>query len=122
MGKYYIDNRTGQRVEIKRNHKIRNFVVFPLLGLLGLFVIIGVASPSHPQSRPVVAGQVSETPTPTPTPNPPTQSAVPPPTSTVEATPPVETVQATPGQTGSSGPGLHWHPCIGHGIFRVCGD
>lgn len=44
MAKYYTDPTTGQRVEIKKTHKFRNFVVLPSLGLVALIVIIASAT------------------------------------------------------------------------------
>ncbi|RCW39688.1 uncharacterized protein DUF4352 [Halopolyspora algeriensis] len=44
MSKYYTDPTTGQRVEIKKTHKFRNFIILPVGGLLALILVIAVAS------------------------------------------------------------------------------
>lgn len=44
MAKYYTDPATGQRVKIESTHRIRNFVVLPLVGLFLLIGIISAAS------------------------------------------------------------------------------
>ena len=58
MAKFYTDPTTGQRVEIQKTHKFRNFVVFPALGLLGIIIVgsaIGGGGPEAPTGQaPVV--------------------------------------------------------------------
>lgn len=44
MAKYYIDPATGQRIEVKKTHKFRNFVVLPAVGLVGLIVVLAAVS------------------------------------------------------------------------------
>lgn len=44
MASYYIDPATGQRVKIEKSHKLRNFVVLPIVGLFALIVIIAAVS------------------------------------------------------------------------------
>lgn len=42
--RYYIDPATGQRVEIQKSHKVRNFVVFPAIGFFALITVAAVAT------------------------------------------------------------------------------
>lgn len=42
MPSYYIDSNTGQRVEVKKTHRVRNFVVLPLVGVF-VIVLVGAA-------------------------------------------------------------------------------
>lgn len=44
MSKYYIDPATGQRVEIKKTHKVRNFVVLPIAGVFALGIVLSAAT------------------------------------------------------------------------------
>lgn len=52
MSKYYTDPTTGQRVEIRKTHKFRNFVVFPALGFITLVVAISMATGPAPTTAP----------------------------------------------------------------------
>lgn len=57
MSRYYIDPNTGQRVAIEKTHRIRNFVVLPLAGLVGLGIAISaINGGSAPTSVPTPAG------------------------------------------------------------------
>ena len=44
MAKFYTDPTTGQRVEIKKTHKFRNFVVLPTVGFLAVGMIVAAAN------------------------------------------------------------------------------
>lgn len=44
MSKYYIDPATGQRVEIQKTHKVRNFVVLPIAGMFALGIVLSAAT------------------------------------------------------------------------------
>lgn len=46
MPQYYEDPNTGERHEIKKTHKFRNRVVFPVLGV-GALVVILVSTTNH---------------------------------------------------------------------------
>lgn len=46
MAKYYTDPSTGQRVQIEKTHKFRNFVVFPALGVIAVAIIATAANGS----------------------------------------------------------------------------
>lgn len=69
MGKYYTDPATGQRVEIQKTHKFRNFVVLPVAGLFALGIVMSAANsggstsqqPSTPNNAPVVPADSSAT-------------------------------------------------------------
>ena len=67
MGKYYTDPATGQRVEIQKTHKFRNFVVLPIAGLFAVGIIATAANnggaTQQPQSPvPVETGSVGTAP------------------------------------------------------------
>lgn len=56
MGKFYTDPTTGQRVEIQKTHKFRNFVVLPAVGFLAVGMIFAAANGgSHPAPTTPVA-------------------------------------------------------------------
>lgn len=64
MSKYYIDPATGQRVEIQKTHKVRNFVVLPIAGMFALGMVIsaatsGGASQTSPSGPAVPAADTS---------------------------------------------------------------
>lgn len=64
MPSYYIDSNTGERVEIKKTHRVRNFVVLPLAGLFGLVLVgaaIGSGDPSNGPVEPVNSAPSSST-------------------------------------------------------------
>lgn len=44
MSKYYTDPATGQRVELKKTHKFRNFVVLPVVGFVAIAIGVNAAS------------------------------------------------------------------------------
>lgn len=53
MPSYYIDSTTGQRVEVKKTHRVRNFVVLPLAGLFGLVLVGAAIGSGDPGTGPV---------------------------------------------------------------------
>lgn len=65
MTKYALDPNTGQWVKIKQSHRARNFVLFPALGLIALFGIIGIASAGSNPGPVVVPGNGPASATPT---------------------------------------------------------
>jgi hypothetical protein len=71
----------------RKTHRFRNFVLFPLLGLVGLIVIVSIATGGGGQQQPTSPANQPATPTPTATPSPqPSPEPQPPqdPTTTVE--------------------------------------
>ncbi len=62
MGKFYTGPTTGQRVEIKKTHKFRNFVVLPAVGFVAFGVILSAANGSgSAPSTPVVPAAEANT-------------------------------------------------------------